>query len=311
MKCFLSTWAALLVAAALHFTKADTQVSTPPLPGATEGVLDAIAHGGHHDSPLVHQRGVSAFSKKGRPLRPEIFWKPKKERSAKHEHRLHPATAKKHGKMPGEGKRWKWKSLNITDWKGAAAKRMPGFHRKRARKGKGKRKGIKPHTPAAVRPTLPEPPTVQQASAEPDFVKVISAEPSSVSQGVAAPPQSVGVPAAQPVLPQATSTPQVVTGNFVFNPVTQTWTPVSAAGTSPPKGWAAETLAPAVPRASTTVAPAIFAPATAAALRGSSPGYPYLVASSTFAPVAHYPAPAQWAPMQYHAVAPTTTAFWR
>merc|ERR1719453_1441896 len=66
---------------------------------------------------------------------------------------------KKPGKMPGEGKRWKWKALNVTGWKGAPAKRMPGFHLRKKNKGKGK--GRKSQKIAGAAATIvPQPPTV-------------------------------------------------------------------------------------------------------------------------------------------------------
>jgi len=309
MKCHLSTLALLLVAAtALLTDDRDARVSTQPLRGANKGVLDAIARpGGHHNSPAVQKRGVSALPKIGRPPRPEQLWRPKKERSAKKTHHAaaqHPAPIQKHGKMPGEGKRWKWKALNTTKWKGAPAKRMPGFHlqkNKPLKRSKGKGKGMKSKMSANLAPgvapaALPQPAAIPQA---------VAVSPPSVP----ASPQIAVWSSGQPVLPQPTSTPQAPTASqFVFNPQTQTWIPASAAVPSAPKGWAFETLAPkSAPIATTTVAPAFWAPATGA-LRG-------VPASSTFAPVAYNPAPAQFAPAlpaQYQAAAATTTfPFWR
>merc|ERR1719161_1348373 len=74
---------------------------------------------------------------------------------------------KKVGKMSGEGKRWKWKTLNVTSWKGSPAKRMPGFHLRKNKKlsakgkGKGKRKGLNSPTTAVTAGTVPQPPVPQ------------------------------------------------------------------------------------------------------------------------------------------------------
>lgn len=303
MKGHLSTWAVLLVVAIPLLAEADTRVSTQPTPGANHGVLTRIRGGGHHNIPFVHARGVSALPKKGRPLRPESSWKPKKERSAKHQHLMgqHPAP-KKLGKMPGEGKRWEWKNISKS-WKGASAKRMPGFHlRKTKKRGKGKGKKV-------VKSSTPQQVAAQPASAP----QAVASSP----HAIAAPPSSVSPPAAQQALSKPTSTP------LVFDPVKQMWMPAaSAAATPPPMGWAAETLAPVMPKASTTAAPLIWAQTTTpSAFRGAPAGYPAVVASTfppvaqyptaTFAPVIQNPAASHWAPAQYHAVAPTTTALWR
>lgn len=206
-------------------------------------------------------------------------------------------------KLPGEGKRWKWKALNAT-WQGAAAKRMPGFHvrkkKKMGGKGKGKRKGFKSQTTAVA---VPQPPTAPVAQP----VVPVAAQP-QVATGAPATPGTAVWSSGEPVIAaQPTSNPQVVNG-YVFNPQTQTW--VSAA-TSAPKGWASETLAPkSMPNVQTTTfSPAIWAPAAVnGALRGAPASYPPVV-SSTLSPM-----PAQFAtalPAQYQALSTTTPVFWR
>lgn len=231
---------------------------------------------------------------------------------------------KKVRKLPGEGTRWKWKALNTTSWKGSPAKRMPGFHLRKKKKlggkgrGKGKRKGLKSRTTAVTAATLSQPPTAPVAQP----VASVSSQPQAVAAPVSSAPLvpvapgaavwSSGEPA---IVPQPTSNPQAVPGsNFVFNPQTQTWIPRSV--TAAPMGWAAETIAPkSMPIVSTTtIAPAIWAPAVAnAALRGAPTSFPPVV-SSTLSPMAHHPAPAQFAPTfaaQYQAFSTTTPVFWR
>lgn len=332
MKCRLSTLAVLVVSAVLPVS---ARVGTQPLQGANQGVLNAITHPqGHHNSPAVHQRGVSALPKTGRPPRPELFWRPKKERNAKNEHLLasqQPAKTQKIGKMPGEGKRWKWKALNVTDWKGAPAKRMPGFHLRKKKPRKGKGKGVKarkhaPATPATLPGTHPQATTAAAAASPPPSV------PAS--------PPTVVWSNGEPAMPQPTSIPNTpkaaAASQFVFNPQSQTWVPAAGTVPSVPKAWATETLPPN-PSAMTpatiapaTIAPAPWAPATAiGAFRGTPTTYPLVAAVPTFAPVAHHPAPAQVAPTfapavhyptpspfaplpaQYQAFAHTTTTFWR